>query len=202
MREFSFKRRLEHVPNFQEDLSRKLSIVFDSEFIKTEWSAELDNGVYSPRLDLAVGPFAIEESYESLYNEMVYEPTIFHFLSRLQEAHAQNLERNSHMHTPELERKLFMNPNARCLLSIEIENAVSQKHMLGAIVNASALGRLGILIPWNERKLRAFIRALNYLGFLKSVGKNNFDMTNIFIVTKEQIESALLGISVVNRISN
>ncbi|WP_449603905.1 hypothetical protein [Paenibacillus sp. Marseille-Q9583] len=72
--------------------------------------------------------------------------------------------------------------------------------MLGAIVNAPALGRLGILNPWNVRQLRAFIRALNYLGFLKSVGKNNFDMTNIFIVTKEQIEGILLGISVVQKI--
>lgn len=201
MRNLPSKRISEHVPTFQQDFSRQLSIVFDEEYIKTEWPAVLDNGVYSPRLDLAIGPFAIEESYESQYNEMIQEPVILHFLRRLQETHIQNLERTSHMNAPELERKLFMNPNARCFISIEIENAVTQKHMLGAIVNASALGRLGILIPWNERQLRAFIRALNYLGFLKSVGKNTFDMTNIFIVTKEQIEGILIGISVGQRIS-
>ncbi|MNC49999.1 hypothetical protein D3C75_992150 [compost metagenome] len=127
---------------------------------------------------------------------MIQDPLILHFLNRLQHFHSHNLQRNSYTNAPKLEEKLYMNINARCFLSIEIENAVTQKHLIGAIVNASALGRLGILIPWNDRQLRAFIRALNYLGFLKSVGKNTFDMTNIFIVSKEQIEEILLGISV------
>lgn len=196
MRDFISNRNFDHVPTFQQDLARYLSIVFDEEYIETEWSASIDREVYSPRLDLAVGPFALEESYVTQYNEMIHDPKIFHFLRRLQHAHIHNLERKSYINAPELEEKLYMNINARCFLSIEIENAVTQKHLIGAIVNTSALGRLGILIPWNDRQLRAFIRALNYLGFLKSVGKNTFDMTNIFIVTKEQIEGILLGISV------
>lgn len=195
MRNFISKRDFEQVPTFQQELSRHLSIVFNEEYIKTEWSASIDREVYSPRLDLAVGPFAMEESYVTQYNKMIQDPKILHFLERLQRAHIHNLARNSYFNAPELDKKLCMNTNARCFLSIEIENAVTQKHLIGAIVNASALGRLGILIPWNDRQLRAFIRALNYLGFLKSVGKNTFDMTNVFIVSKEQIEGILLDIS-------
>ncbi|MNN22312.1 hypothetical protein D3C81_1356650 [compost metagenome] len=55
MRDIIPKRNSNHVPTFQQDLARYLSIVFDEGYIKTEWSASIDSEeVYSPRLDLAV----------------------------------------------------------------------------------------------------------------------------------------------------
>ncbi len=57
------------------------------------------------------------------------------------------LKENSYFNAPKLEEKLYMNFNARYFLSIEIENQLTQKHLIGGIVNASALGRLEILIP-------------------------------------------------------
>ncbi|WP_339218583.1 hypothetical protein [Paenibacillus sp. FSL W7-1332] len=43
-------------------------------------------------------------------------------------------------------------------MAIEIEHLVSRKHLMGGAINASALGRFGVVIPWSEEKLRAFIK--------------------------------------------
>jgi len=194
-RDHKFRHKEDQVKNFQYHLARKLTYVFQEQEIITEWSASINNEIYSPRLDLAVGPFAIHDIYINEYDQLIHHPRVGNFLSMLYQAYRTNVERDSYFSIPEINEKLFMNLNARCFLSIEIENAVTQKHIIGGIVNASALGRVGILIPWNHKQMRAFLRALNYLGFLKSVGKNTFDTTNIFVITKEQIEIILESFS-------
>ncbi|SMF78976.1 hypothetical protein SAMN05661091_1646 [Paenibacillus uliginis N3/975] len=183
------------VADFQHQLAEKLAIIFDREHIQIEWSASIDQTIYSPRLDLAVGPFAYEESFVYSYNRLIRSELVSEFCRRLFRAHLNNLGITSFDFNYDLEQKLFMNLNSRCFISIEIENAVTQKHLIGGIINASALGRIAIMIPWNERQLRAFIRTLNYLEFLKNAEKNTLDTTNIFIITKEQIEEILNAIS-------
>lgn len=84
-----------------------------------------------------------------------------------------------------------LNHNSRCLIAIEIENKVSRKHLIGGVVNASALGRIGVVIPWSDEKLRAFVKLVGYLQYLKNVDKNTFNTTNLLIVTKEQIQTAI-----------
>src|SRR5262249_42665188 len=80
------------------------------------------------------------------------------------------------------------NSNPRCLIAIELENKNSRKHVLGSVVNASALGKIGIGIALNQKTLNTFRRLLNYLSFLKNVDKNTFNTNNFFIVTSEQID--------------
>lgn len=126
---------------------------------------------------------------------MIRNGLVSEFCRKLFQAHLNNLGLTSFDFNYDLKQKLFKNLNSRCFISVEIENAVTQKHLIGGIINASALGRIAIMIPWNERQLRAFIRTLNYLEFLKDAEKNTLDTTNIFIISKDQIEGILNEIS-------
>ena len=76
-------------------------------------------------------------------------------------------------------------------MAIEIENATTMKHLMGSMVNAGALGRVGVAIAWNPPKLKAFRRVREYLGFLSRVGKNSFNTANLLIVTHTQFEKAI-----------
>lgn len=92
---------------------------------------------------------------------------------------------------PEYDSLVRKNQNARCFLSIEIENTSTKKHIMGSLVNAASLGRIGIGIAYNDSVKRTFVRIMNYLGFLRRVEKNTYDTTNFLIITKEQIENIL-----------
>jgi len=59
------------------------------------------------------------------------------------------------------------------------------------MVNASALGRIAVLIAGRSDKLRFFLRLHKYLFYLSDAGKNSFRTDNVLIVTKEQFENAI-----------
>jgi hypothetical protein len=58
---------------------------------------------------------------------------------------------------------------------------------MGSMVNAASLGRIGIGVAYKDSVKRTFLRLLNYMAFLKRVGKNSYDTTNFLILTKEQL---------------
>lgn len=156
-----------------------------------EWASMKDEiGLYSPRLDIAVGPFATTGTFVHEYDELMN--TSRNFITRLLDSHLKNvrgLDNESYnLSYDELNQK---NYNARCLLAIEIENEVSRKHIIGGAVNASALGRVGIFVAWTPDKLKAAIKLSRYLEFLKSVLKNTFDTTNLLILDKNQFLHAV-----------
>jgi hypothetical protein len=70
----------------------------------------------------------------------------------------------------EREQDLIFNINPRCFLAIEIERETSEKHVLGGIINASALGKVGIIVTKDE-KYQSAMRIRRYLRFLVAVGK-------------------------------
>ena len=76
-------------------------------------------------------------------------------------------------------------------MAFEIENTSTKKHIMGSMINAASLGRIGIGIAFNDSVMRTFVRILNYLGFLKRVEKNTYDASNFLIITKEQLEIIL-----------
>ncbi|MBT1704443.1 hypothetical protein KK060_14205 [Fulvivirgaceae bacterium PWU20] len=84
------------------------------------------------------------------------------------------------------EEAISQNPNARCLLAIEIENTSTKKHIMGSIINAASLDRIGIGIGYCDKAFRAFLRIVNYLGFLRKVEKNTYSTANFFVLSKEQ----------------
>jgi hypothetical protein len=83
------------------------------------------------------------------------------------------------------------NENARCLFCIEIEESGSRKHCLGNLVNASALGRIGILVARTDAVLRTFVRQRAYFKFLAEVEKNTFKTANALILTAVQFDDCL-----------
>jgi hypothetical protein len=103
-----------------------------------------------------------------------------------------NLQQNVGHHFPTVDSMEQFNENARCFIAIEIENCVSRKHLLGGVVNASALARIGIIIPWTTEKLRAVVRLLQYWDYLQYVGKNTFHADNALILTSAQLQNALV----------
>jgi len=147
---------------------------------------------YSPIVDIAVGPFSVAPGLNRTeeYNQIIKKPEIEQFLRRIYETHIENIgnEWMNEINIPEFDRLISKNQNARCLMAIEIENKSSKKHIMGSMINAASLGRIGIGIAYTDSVLRTFIRMLNYMGFLKRVEKNTYDTTNFLIVTKQQFE--------------
>jgi len=147
-------------------------------------------GMYAPRVDIAIGPFATEARYEARYGELLEQTR--GFIECLIEKHNQNVENNEEQTS--FDRIAHFNENARCLLCIEVEDTGSRKHCLGDLVNASALGRVGILIARSENMLKVFLRQRVYLHFLERVGKNTFRSDNALVLTSEQFDECLAAV--------
>ena len=164
--------------------------------VENEWTAFRGyHNHYSPRVDLAVGPFSIESGQNKMeeYNQLVRQDNINSFLRSLYDLHVENIgsEYLNEITIHNFDSLLHKNQNARCFLAFEIENKNSKKHIMGSLINAASLGRIGIGIAYSEKTFRTFIRILNYLGFLKRVEKNTYDTTNFLIITKEQMITLL-----------
>jgi hypothetical protein len=147
---------------------------------------------YSPRIDIAVGPFAYGEiRYIEEYNKLSEASS--QFINRLLSQFKENSKRYPFSkYIPNNHKELNgINENARCFLAIEIERTGTRKHRLGDIVNACAFGRIGIIIAWNDRVLKSFLAITEYLQFLKEKGKPTYGTRNLIIVTKEQFSSIL-----------
>lgn len=175
------------VTNYQEKLKTALSLHFPPETVRKEWAAmHVEPGLYSPRLDLAVGPFATGQRYINEYDDL--SNTHSELLQLLYKVHTENLaEFDEIPNRFEFEHVIRRNENARCFLAIEIENKVSNKHLMGGAINAAALGRIGLAVAWNDKNLRKFLRMRSYLLFLTDMGKNSFDPSNLLILTAQQL---------------
>ena len=164
--------------------------------VVNEWSAFRGiNYQYSPRVDIAIGPFSVApgKNQTAEYNRILRRDDIDTFLKRVYDYHVENigLKYLNEINIPEFDFVTRKNQNARCFLAIEIENTSTKKHIMGSMINAASLGRIGIGIAYSDSVLRTFIRILNYLAFLKRVEKNTYDTTNFLILTKDQFQNLL-----------
>lgn len=150
------------------------------------------DGVYSPIIDVAVGPFAIHQRHVEDYHELMARSR--QFIHNLIAAHAQNVRLDDPLDLEGSFQNLRdRNWNARCLLAIEIENKVSRKHLMGGAINAAALGRIGLAVAWDQANLRAFVRLERYLRFLADRGKPTFPTANLLVLTKDQLLEAAVA---------
>lgn len=180
------------ITRYQDRLAEILRRIYPDIPIQKEWAAMSgEENLYSPRIDLAVGPFAVSNyMFESKYDHLMENSR--EFIERLIGYTLQNIQAYGATDSViTFENLKSKNRNARCLLAIEIENNVSRKHLMGGAINAAALGRIGIAVAWSTDKLKAFIKLRKYLHFLGSVGKNTFDTTNLLIMDKEQLFQAI-----------
>lgn len=181
---------------FQTNIVSSLSARLNTLDVISEWRAFEDLPYqYSPRVDIAVSPFSVRPGRNRTmeYNQLLHALNINDFVRSIYNYHIQNIgdEWLNEIIIPEFDVVINKNQNARCFLAIEIENTSTKKHIMGSMINAASLGRIGIGVAYNDSVKRTFVRILNYLGFLKRVEKNTYDATNFLILTKEQIENLL-----------
>jgi len=180
-----------NVKEYQNSLLVSLKQIFPLLKIKQEWPAEIkDLNLYSPRLDLAIGPFAINTSLQNEYDQL---QTRYHiFIDGLIEIHNQNIHSIYSVYPYKNYYSVTStNKNPRCFITIEIENKVSRKHLIGGAINASALGRIGLFIAFTEEKFRAMKKLEGYFDFLSQVQKNTFNTGNLLILSKDQFSEYL-----------
>jgi len=177
---------------YQEFILPRIETKLNDLEIICEWSAF--SGMtyqYSPRVDIAIGPFSITPNQNKTgeYNRLLRNENIGGFLRSVYDFHVENVgeEWLNEITIPDFDSLKQKNQNARCFIAIEIENTSTKKHIMGSMVNASSLGRIGIGVAYNDSVKRTFLRILNYLAFLKRVEKNTYDTTNFLILTKEQL---------------
>lgn len=143
--------------------------------------------VYSPRLDVAAGPFAIgEKRFQKEYDKIAISCSDFidNCITKFRENYNRIAKERVRLveNYREFVRPYAFNANSRCSFAIEIEENGSPKHKLGDIVNASCLGRVAILVSGDETTLRSFVRIVEYLSLLKSVQKPTFEPRNVIIL--------------------
>ena len=176
------------VKQYQSTLREKLKVIFRANEVKSEWQATLTSfNVYSPRIDIAVGPFAEHRDCIIEYNSLLEQYRLF-FLGLIELHNSNMISLYGDYFIRTLDNLLSTNNNSRCFLSIEIENSTSRKHILGGAINASSLGRVGLIIPFNKEKFLAIKKLEGYFNFLQNAGKNSFNANNLLIINKEQLD--------------
>jgi len=143
--------------------------------------------IYSPTWDVAVGPFSFQEgSLNDVYAGLAKLDEIDQFV--------EGLQRRS-LGTGYNTALLDLNQNPRCFIALEVESTTARdiKHLLGSIINCSFLGKIGIVVVFDEY-LHYAQRLLQYLAFVKRVKKTKKELfRNVFVISKSCM-SSLLGI--------
>ncbi|TKC04346.1 hypothetical protein [Pedobacter frigoris] len=183
------------VGNYQAILKNSLEDRLGFQTI-VEWRSQMGNGLYAPRVDVAIGPFAIEDGihmtaeHNDVFNNQIQ------FFRMLCKIHLENLGLINEatdgnqiiaLINQKVEVLYYTNYNARCFMAIEVENNVSRKHLMGGAINASVLGRIGIAVGYNDEKHRAFLNLYRYFEFLRNVDKPTFNTSNLLIISKDQL---------------
>jgi len=156
-----------------------LALRYMGEEAYEEWNVakhsqdDLTRARYCPRLDVAVGPFNIDREVD-------------HNIQRINSAY------NKHKgFLGDLESKAAYcgkgfgtNANPRCFMAIEIENKNTRKHRLGSILNASALGKVGIVVGWDEKVTESLVKIQDYMDFLWKHHKMAGHFQNAMIIER------------------
>ena len=187
---------------FEAEINNRLKSRLSRQDVITYWHAFAGQGrrIYQPVVDVAVGPFAVDETrYMDEYDSMVHNHRdLINEWVMLSRENWQAVIGDHYWALPPRTPTSYedfvgnsANRNARCFIAIEVENKTSRKHLMGSIVNAGALGRIGILVVWQDKVLRATVRMREYFDYLQTVGKPTFNMNGVVILTSEQFAASL-----------
>jgi hypothetical protein len=127
---------------------------------------------YAPRLDIAVGPFNVEESNKVEKADAIKSAFSKNAPQQLRDfIKYQNLKQNK---------------NPRCMLAIEVAFSGSEKHFLGDITNASMMGLYGFVVA-NNSTLDNLKRIYQYAKIAKNIGKAPVDLfSNVCVILDEK----------------
>jgi hypothetical protein len=196
-----FYDHLREVDRYKDTLADSLRAVLGRwTLVQTEWDAMLPEEkayypsrrpyprrMYSPAVDIAVGPFAVTRQYITEYDELlaVHRP----FIESLVDEHQRNVRAfASDFYGPDFQSLYYGNQNARCFLAVEIEKGnAAAKYLIGSALNAAALGRVGIVVCWSEPRLQTLLRIREYVSQLTALEKNAFNPRNLLVLTREQM---------------
>lgn len=150
--------------------------------IRKQKCMRLERGLYSPRIDVAIGPYAFPgyrfatwDDYR--YEDLLEKEVIGRFFEDL---------KTSGRVLPEFDKSFNQNP--RCLFAIEIENRNNNyKHMLGSVTNCSIMGKIGIYIDYNNERLE------NFYNFLEEMirRKKTQLFKNVIFFAKDEFNNCL-----------
>jgi len=161
-----------------DELLELLKRCFGEDMVKKEWNIAtkaddfweiLRGKSYIPRLDYAIGPFNITgsvlENIKKIDNAYMVHFNLIQSFIKKSLTSINGFDEN-------------WNHNPRCFIAIEVENRSSIKHRLGSMLNASFMGKIGIIVAQNERVLESFRRLLTYLCI---ISKSKLKKTRILI---------------------
>jgi len=170
----------------QNEMFAQLKRLFGDDNVFKEWDVAKNSEdaytreLYCPRVDFGVGPFNVDANID--YNNRLIEESLRKY-KRLLEL----LKSRSDMK----DRALEPNENPRCFIVIEVENKNSRKHRMGSLINASALGKIGIIVASSDQVFSSFVKIRKYLEFLERVRKTRSAPENVIIITRENFLKSL-----------
>lgn len=144
--------------------------------VQLEWSVvknatdalSANISVYAPRVDIAVGPFNVGSGrVSSIVGTSLPE--------RLQA----------------LFSTVLPNPNPRCLLAIEVVYSGSSKHIMGDMLNASALGLYGLVVG-HEARMQKIRRIGQYVERLAQLEKAPPLFANLVSLSTAEFDALLV----------
>ncbi len=170
----------------QEEITGKLRQIFGDNNVSYEWDVAKESAdaltreMYCPRVDIAVGPFNINRDIGPNRRRIwvAYE----NHRALIEAIRARSDAAN---------RELVHNPNPRCLVAIEVEHYTGTKHRLGSMINASAIGDIGIIVAASPAVFNSLVRIRRYVEFLLTVGKTDYDPRNLMIVLADDLGEVL-----------
>ena len=150
---------------------------------------------YSPRVDVAAGPFMINRGtpveLEKLNNAFNDNKILIEEIKSNGETF-NDLNQSNNPTISTRSNNFSYNENPRCLIAIEIEHSGQGKHLIGDITNASILGKIGLIVPTTEAKYRSFQRIMKYLEFAQTNEKmRNNVFNNIILIKSEKLIETL-----------
>jgi len=141
--------------------------------VQVEWISSIgtdalsrDAARYAPRVDIAIGPFNTAPGRAAFHEDQIWTKMRPWFDG------------------------LAANSNPRCLIAIEVVFSGSAKHLLGDILNASALGLYGLVIC-RESMFEKVKRNREYLEALATAGKLPTLFQNVRIISVPEFVATL-----------
>jgi len=163
-----------------------LQNVFGDGNVIAEWGVgnesqdALQRGLqYCPRIDFAIKPLNTTRNWAENRLRMRAAKQNYHqFFQDLKYIGLSNSNWNE-------------NNNPRCFVAIEYENKTTTKHRLGSLINACALGNVGIVVAVNDKTYRSYERIIKYLEFLQINDKMPVHPNNYILLKRNDFENFL-----------